>query len=73
MHYLHVFDEATGLIALVATGPTGYQWTAVLDPEEFDQVVGLASVVELSGIRPGGADDLRWTVAWATGRDPVAP
>lgn len=73
MHYSHVYDETTGLIALVATGPTGYQWTAVLDPDEFDQVVELASVLELSGIRSSGADDLRWTVAWVTGRDPVGP
>jgi hypothetical protein len=36
MHYLHVYDEATGLIALTATDVTGYQWTAVLDLEEFN-------------------------------------
>jgi hypothetical protein len=73
MHCASVYDEATGLIALVATGATGYRWTAVLDTDEFDQVAELVEVLELSGVRSGGADDLRWVVAWVTGRDPAAP
>jgi hypothetical protein len=73
MHYAHVYDELTGLIALVATGVTGHQWTAVLDPEELDRVVELAEVLELAGVRCRGTDDLRWAVAWVTGQDPAGP
>jgi hypothetical protein len=73
MHYARVYDELTGLIALVATSATGYQWTAVLDPDELDQVVQLAEVLDLSGVRARGVDDLRWAVAWVTGRDPAGP
>jgi hypothetical protein len=73
MHYACVYDELTGLIALVATSATGSQWSAVLDPDELDQVVELAEVLDLSGVRARAVDGLRWAVAWVTGRDPAGP
>jgi hypothetical protein len=73
MYYAHVYDELTGLIGLVATGVTGDRWAAVLDVDKFDQVVELAEVLERSGVRSRGADDIRWAVAWVTGRDPAGP